>query len=67
MSEDGNGMTADEHALAKAWEDYREDGHSCWRVKNACRAYHKAMISLTTSVKFHETDGTVRLVVLGDL
>ena len=60
-------MTNEEHALVRAYETYRDDGHPLWRVRNACRAYHQAMIAATPGLCVHEADGTVRRPTSRDL
>ena len=60
-------MSDEEQALVKAYEVYRDDSHPLWRVRNACRAYHQAIIAATPGLQFHQPDGTVRSATWKDV
>ena len=67
MIGNGDGMTIESLAMVKAWDAH--DGCSIDKsgLTEACSAYHKAMITATPGLKFHEKDGTVRSATWKDV
>ena len=64
MTDDSEGLCAAAAAYEEVWPSHAVHQDA---FINACRAYHRHMISATPDLRVHEANGTIRLPVEADL